>query len=129
MTMTKIKLCLILSFFSIMAMAQEKKSFTLNDLLPGGNTFYGLQPENMFTTWWGDQCIETSLDECRVISAKNGKKTVLFSLDQLNGWLGGEEKPVVRSCYNLEFPYAEQPYVLVKTPSKWYLADFRKGKT
>ena len=36
-------------------MAQDKKSFTLEDLLPGGKNYSKLQPKNLtWYPWWGD---------------------------------------------------------------------------
>lgn len=115
---------------SITIMGQQKKSFTLNDLLPGGDSFYNLQPENIYTTWWGEQCIELSIDACYTIDTKNGKRKTLFTLAKLNGWLGldGKEKGSIRSCYNLQFPYSDQPVVLISAPKEWTLVDFKKGK-
>ena len=35
--------------------AQDKKSFTLEDLMPGGNNYFNLQPKNLLgLKWWGD---------------------------------------------------------------------------
>lgn len=117
--MKRINICFIFSILSLIAMAQGKKSFTLDDLLPGGSTYHSLQPSNMYTTWWGDQCIETTLDGCHTIHPKTGKKTVLFTLEQLNKWLGGSEKePVVRSCYYVTFPYSDQPWTAVQYTQK-----------
>ena len=129
--MMKIKLFLLMSVMSVLAMAQEKKSFTLNDLLPGGNTYHTLVPKNIYTTWWGNQCVETSLEDCKLVNVKTGKKTVLFTLEQLNGWLEKTADSVVaiRSCYYVKFPYADKPLAFVSTPSVQYLIDFKKGQT
>ena len=51
-----------------------KKSFTLDDLLGGGSTFWNLQPKNMFSTWWGDVPVELTVDEAKGI--KNEKLTM-----------------------------------------------------
>ena len=38
--------------------AQDKKSFTLEDLMPGGNNYFNLQPKNLHgLKWWGDVCV------------------------------------------------------------------------
>lgn len=123
---------------SMIAMSQEKKSFTLDDLLPGGSTYHSLQAQNMYTTWWGDNCIETALEACFAIDLKTGKKEKLFTLEQLNGWLRCPEgEPALRSCYYVKFPHPEQPWVAVQfsTPKgeggkrvlKAAWVDFKKG--
>lgn len=136
--MKKISLFCLFSLFTIIAMAQGKKSFTLDDLLPGGSTFRNLQPQNMYTTWWGDLCVETTLEGCYTVNRKNGSKEQLFTLEQLNGWLGCDmEHPAVRSCYYVSFPHPEKPWAAVQYTSEgknggprrmnsaW--VDFKKG--
>lgn len=136
--MKKINFCIILSFLSVMAMAQAKKNFTLDDLLPGGRTYSQLTPQNMYTAWWGDRCVETSIDKCEWIDTKNGTKKTLFTIEELNQWLGGDEdnKPV-RSCYNLQFPHPTNTWVAVKLTNdkaetnrkhKYVVLDFTSGK-
>ena len=138
--MTKrINLFIMVSLLSVLAMAQGKKSFTLDDLLPGGSTYHQLQPQNLYTAWWGNRLVETDLDGCNEINPKNGSKKVLFTLQQLNQWLGaGEDSSVVRSCYNVEFPDGGQPWVATvvsgkgknggKPTSIYTIVDFKSGK-
>ena len=100
-------------------MAQGKKSFTLDDLLPGGSTYHQLQPQNLYTAWWGDRLVDTDLDGCHEINPKDGSKKVLFTLSQLNQWLGArEDSSVVHSCYNVEFPDGGQPWVATVVSGK-----------
>ena len=102
-------------------MAQPlKKSFTLNDLLGGGTTYWNLQPKYMFSTWWGDVPVELSVDAATRLNA--GKES-LFSTEDLNAILG---EKLVRTCTNVQFPYADQPVVKVQTPKEIILIDFRK---
>ena len=83
--------------------------------------------------------VETDLDGCNEINPKNGSKKVLFTLSQLNQWLGaGEDSSVVRSCYNVEFPDGGQPWVATvvsgkgknggKPTSIYTVVDFKSGK-
>lgn len=64
---------------------------------------------------------------------------MLFTLSQLNQWLGaGEDSSVVRSCYNVEFPDGGQPWVATvvsgkgknggKPTSIYTVVDFKSGK-
>lgn len=136
--MKKINLYVLFSFLSIVVMAQGKKSFTLDDLLPGGRTFSQMSPKNMYTTWWGDKCVETSVDECNIIDAKNGSKSLLFTISDLNAWLGGdEENKIVRSCYNVTFPEGDKTWVAVRVSQnkveksrkyKYVVVDFKSGQ-
>ena len=77
-------LAIILMTASVM-MAQEKKSFTLEDLLPGGNNYFNLQPNNLHgLTWWGDLCIKPEMNEVKTINPKNGEENTLFTLEAMN---------------------------------------------
>ena len=117
--MKKTNLFILFSLLSFFAMAQEKKSFTLDDLLPGGRTYSQLQPKDLYTSWWGNRLVETDLDECREIDSQKGSKKTLFTLEQLNQWLGADEgKALVHSCYNVNFPDPEQPLAGVVIPGK-----------
>ena len=67
-------LAIILMTTSVM-MAQDKKSFTLEDLMPGGNNYFNLQPKNIQgLRWWGDLCLQGEIDELQTINPVNGKK-------------------------------------------------------
>ena len=57
--MNRAKLTALLMLIATIAMAQTtKKSFTLHDLLGGGSTFWNLQPQYLFSTWWGEIPVE-----------------------------------------------------------------------
>ena len=137
--MRKISLMVLVSLMHVFAMAQGKKSFTLDDLLPGGSTYHQLQPQNMYTAWWGNRLVETGLEGCNEINPEDGSKTVLFSLAQMNQWLGGSEKDaVLRSCYYAKFPDANNPYAAFVVSGKekeprartfiYTVVDFTTGK-
>jgi len=115
----------LLAAMTMMAQTTPKKSFTLNDLMPGGSTFWNLQPERMFSTWWGEVPVELTVEEAKVIKNEKLKikKEKLFSADELNEVLG---EKIVRSCTNLTFPYADQSVVKVQTPKEIILIDFEK---
>ena len=104
-------------------MAQNtKKSFTLNDLLGGGSTFWNLQPKYMFTTWWGDVPMELSVEGVKDLR-KGSTSDFLFKSDDLNAILG---EKIVRTCSNVTFPYADLSIVKVQTPKGIILIDFQK---
>ena len=122
--MNRIKLVAVMLMTATMAMSQTtKKSFTLNDLLGGGSTYWNLQPKYMFTAWWGEQPLELSVDKAECITANGSRGRVLFTTDDLNAILGSK---VVRSCTGLTFPYAEQSVVKVQTSKEIILIDFEK---
>ena len=124
--MMKIKHLLILACLTLSLPMAAQKLFTLEDLNFGGTNYRNLQPENMFLTWWGDQLVETDVEECNLIDVKTGKKTKLFTLDDINKWAESDEEQnrYVRHLMNATFPYPDQPLVAVGNKKSFLLLNF-----
>ena len=105
--------------------AQEKKLFTLEDLNFGGKNYANLRPQNMWLTWWGDQLIQTDVEACYAINTKTGKKTQLFTLDEINQWAGSDDTKYVRHLMNATFPYPNKPIVKLGDRKAVILLDFK----
>ena len=106
-------------------MAQEKL-FTLEDLNFGGTNYYNMQPKNMFLTWWGDQLVQTDVEECHIIDSKTGRKTRLFTLEDINKWAESDDSiRYVRHLTNATFPYPDKPLVAVGNRHAYILVDFK----
>jgi len=103
-----------------------QKLFTLEDLNFGGTNYHNLRPQNMFLTWWGDQLVQTDVEECYAIDAKTGKKTLLFTLDEVNKWTGSDDNHYVRHLMNATFPYPHEKVVLLGFKKSMILLDFGK---
>ena len=88
-------LFIFLFIMSIAAVhAQEKKSYTLEDVIPGGNNYANLRPKNITgLQWWGDVCIRADVETINEVNIKTGKETVLVTLDEVNEALQSGEKP------------------------------------
>ena len=121
MKKTLICAALFLTAMTTMAQTATKKSFTLDDLLPGGSTYWNLQPENIYTAWWGEEPVELTVECATSLTSKQ----TLFTADELNAIAGDT---LVRRCTSLTFPYAARPVVKVQTPKEIVLIDFRQKK-
>ena len=117
----------ILLFSTIQMSAQ--KLFTLEDLNFGGTNYHNLQPKNMWLAWWGDQLIQTDVEECYTIDAKTGKKSLLFTLEDINKWAKNDKSNKVRTLTSVSFPYPHQPIVMVRSKQGTCLLDFKKKET
>ena len=106
--------------------SQDKKLFTLEDLNFGGTNYANLRPQNMWLTWWGEKLIETGVEECKVIDTKTGKKSRLFTLEDINKWAGSNDNSYVRHLMNATFPYPDKPIVAVGNRKAFVLIDFEK---
>lgn len=118
----------IVAFASIMAStsitAQELKQFTLEDLNFGGVNYRKFIPERLYTTWWGDQLMYLDVEETGVVDMKTGKKRALFTLDDINNKLDGEN--VVRTLQRVSFPYPSKTLALVASKTTRMLYDWSK---
>ncbi len=133
MTMNNIKqwahyVASILLFTAMTLPMSAQKLFTLEDLNFGGTNFHNLRPENIFLTWWGDQLIQTDVEECYTIDTKTGKKTLLFTLDDINKWAGSDDDHYVRQLTNATFPYPNEKLVMLGFKKSVILLDFGKKK-
>ena len=125
------KKTILLSIFTflILPLMAQKTTFTLNDLIPGGSTYYRSSvPENRYLTWWGDECIEQDIHECRIVSKKDGTVQTLITLEQINEILLAADRKFVRHLYDTSFPYAEQSLVLISDGSRHTLIDWKTNK-
>jgi dipeptidyl-peptidase-4 len=125
-TINLLLLCIVASTSTIMA--QQKKSFTLDDLQYGGSTYFAMQPQNVYTTWWGNQCVEQDAEQCLAINARTARKTTLFKLSQLNNCANLPDSDRLHSCYSLDFPYPDKTQVLAQTKSERLLIDWKAKK-
>ena len=106
-------------------MTAQEKLFTLEDLNFGGTNFRNLQTKNMWLTWWGDQLVQTDIEECSLVNTKTGKKKLLFTLDDINSWVKADDSKRVRSLASVTFPYADKPIVAVTVRRAFTLVDFK----
>ena len=107
-------------------MTAQNKLFSLEDLNFGGTNYHNMQPKNLFLTWWGDQLVETDVEACNIVDVKTGKKTKLFTLDEINKWADSdeEENRYVRQLTYATFPYPDQPLVAVGNKKSFLLLNF-----
>lgn len=120
-------LLLLLAFALTMNVtAQEKKSFTLEDLMPGGNNYYNLLPQNRYgLQWWGDVCMDADIEEVKTIHPVNGKENILITLQEVNDLLAAGKLGKINHFRNASFPYTEK-WMLVNTTTHKALIDWEK---
>ena len=121
--------------------AQDKKDFTLEDVIPGGSNYFNLVPKNMLgLAWWGDVCIRTDIDEIKSVDLKNGEEKTLITLEEVNEALANE-KPykttagikLLRTLAEASMPWGDRQTVVFFSKAEngddymlWY--DFGKKK-
>ena len=113
-------------------MAQDKKSFTLDDLMWGGSNYWNIQPKSIFTAWWGDRLLLTDVEEVKTFYNEKGKaekkQEVLFTIEDLKSAL---DEATYGKVYNLayaEFPYADQTVTFLTTSKTHLLYDWKTRK-
>ena len=124
MAMMKIKhLFTLMSLLTISCLpmtAQEKKLFTLEDLNFGGNNYRNLLPQNMWLTWWGDQLMYQDAEDGGSLDLK-AKRTTLFTLKEV-----GTD---FHSAFSAQYPYPDEPVVLLQNSQQRILYDWKQKKT
>ncbi len=124
--MMKIKTWCFLTLLMLFLPMSAQKLFTLEDLNFGGTNYRNMQPQNMWLTWWGDELIQTDVEECSLIDKNTGKKTRLFTLEEVNQWTGADDVKFVRHLMNATFPYADKPIVALGNRKAFILVDFKQ---
>lgn len=107
------------------AAAQDKKSFTIDDLIPGGATYTAHVPENIYgLQWWGDVCVKPDIDKVVSVDFANKmKETTLVTLEQFNAALAKKSLGKVRHLYSVSFPFADKKVMKVDMPQKSIFYD------
>lgn len=117
--------------------AQEKKAYTLEDVIPGGNNYFNLVPKNIpGLQWWGDVCIRADVENIRSIQLKDGKETILVTLEEVNQAIEKGEKPYqlshelkpLRSLMSTSLPWAERKVIVFQQNNYWVEYDFGQKK-
>lgn len=117
--------------------AQEKRSYTLEDVIPGGNNYFNLAPKNIpGLQWWGDVCVRTDVENIVTINVRNGKETVLVTLDEVNEALLNGEKPFqptqelkqLRTLMGASLPWGDQKVITFRQGNYMVWYDFGQKK-
>lgn len=99
--------------------AQEKKAYTLEDVIPGGSNYFNLTPKNMSgLQWWGNVCVRVEVDKILSVNTKNGKTSTLVTLKEINDALLQNEKTKefkpLRTLASASLPYAGRKEVILR---------------
>ena len=124
--------------------AQEKKTFTLNDVIPGGDNYFNLVPKSMpGLQRWGDICVRTDIENIKKIDTKSGKESILVTLEEVNEALKNGEMPYrltghikpLRTLMAASLPWGDRNVITFtqyddRTPGQKYMIwyDFSKKK-
>ena len=74
----------LLGLCSLNVVAQEKKSFTLEDLNFGGTNYRNMVPKTQYHTWWGDELVRFEGKNYFLVDKKTGKETQLLDTETVN---------------------------------------------
>ena len=107
MKLTKKWAILLCALLPMTMMAQDKKSFTLDDLMWGGNNYYNIIPRSTYTAWWGDCLLQTDVEEIYQLFDEKGKncnKNLLFTIKEVNAAVDSVNHGKVRHLAYTTFP-------------------------
>ena len=113
------------------AMAQTKKSFTLEDLMWGGTNYANIMPSYYGTAFWGDRLLKLDVDQVTRLANEKGqmvKPELLFTTDAVNAAIDTARVGKVYNLLYAQFPYASSTEVLLSTSRLRFLYDWRQQK-
>lgn len=108
--------------------AQTKKSFTLEDLMWGGNNYANIMPKYYGTAFWGDQLLKLNVENVTTLTNAKGvkeKENVLFTVDQVNAAIDTAQVGKVYNLLYAQFPYADKTQVFLRTSKQNILYDWK----
>ena len=108
-------------------MAQELKTPTLEDLIPGGETYRFAENLNNLQ-WRGDICIKPTIDTLFAIHPRTGKESVIVTREVVNKALEKNQLGKISHLYSVSFPYADQDKMLLRLPNKYIVYNLKTGE-
>ena len=108
-------------------MAQETKKPTLEELIPGGESYR--YAENLYRLqWWGDECIKPGVDTLYSIQPKTGKETMVITREQINKVLEENKAGKLSHLYSVRFPWTDKAQMLFTIAGKFIVYDFKNNQ-
>ena len=119
----------LLASITLPLMAQ-KKPFTLDDLIPGGSTYYAHSyPQTKHLAWWGDTCVELGMEQCTNADPHIGDSVLsALTLQNVNDILSTNGRKTINHFYNATFPLPQQPCVFIERGREKTLVDWVNKK-
>lgn len=124
---TKRFIILLLTFPIVLNMMSQnlKKLPTLEDLIPGGETYR--YAENIYNLqWWGEKCIKPGIDTITAINPENGKETVIITRKKINESLTKSHLKTLQHLYDISFPWTNRSHLLIASSDQYIVYDFKK---
>jgi len=103
---------LIILSIPVAAIAQNLKTFSLEDLNFGGRNYHNMIAKNRWAAWWGDELIRLDVEECMLVNKTNGKETLLFNINDINSIEGVAKAKSLQYC---SFPEGDKTIVKIGT--------------
>lgn len=133
----KISALLLVGLISVTVMAQEKKMLTLEDVIPGGETYHQFRPENIYgLQWWGDICVKPDMEDIKTIDPRTGKENVIATLEEVNKAITDGEEPYrlshplkpLQHFMNVTFPWMDKQIMVFRQSNYIVYYDFGQKK-
>ena len=71
-------LSLLLSLMTAVTAMAQLKSFTLDDLIPGGKTYEDRLPDRLSLVWWGNKLVKAEQGRAYIYNKKKEEWQLLF---------------------------------------------------
>lgn len=125
----RIRTCIIVLIstllYSMNIFSQENIPLSLDDLIPGGNTFYKYRVKTLNRLQWiGDKLTYVKGDSVMEIPiSPKGKEKILITKNDINNLLEKIGKEKISTLDNIGFPYADVKILQITKDKEMYLFD------
>ncbi|MDR0976316.1 MAG: DPP IV N-terminal domain-containing protein [Prevotellaceae bacterium] len=114
---------LVLSLFTTFGMAQDLQKPTLEDLIPGGETYRSAQ-NLQGLHWWGNKCIEGTIDSLFAVDPRTGAKTLLTTREKVIKRMREQKLGTIPYMYSFPTIKAGVPQLLIPGAAGYIVYDW-----
>jgi dipeptidyl-peptidase-4 len=114
----------LLSLLTTIGMAQELQKPTLEDLIPGGETYRSAQ-NLQGLQWWGDKCIQGTIDSLFAIDPRTGEKTLLTTRKKVIRRMKEQKLGTIPYMYGFPTIKAGVPQLLIPGAAGFIVYDWK----
>ena len=114
-------LSLAICFMCMAPLSAQQKQFSLDELLGGGESYWRLRPENIYTSWWGNIALKITPEA--VYDLNTGKE--IITVEQVNKCFS---EKVAFSAHSFTFPFPDKPIVMFTKGQRRIMLDFHEWR-
>lgn len=121
LTLIQALVSIVICIMCTLTISAQQKHFTLDELIGGGDSYWKLRPENIYTQWWGNIAIKSTPEG--VYDLNTGKE--ILTVEQVNKLF---PEKIAFSGHNFSFPLSKEPVVMLTKGQRRAMVNFHTGQ-